>query len=119
MLGFAVNALGAAPAAVQLTEWVTFTVTVAAILTGVIEFTQLRNHLVSHNLALRDLQKLLVKWDSLSVVNRRTGAIKTQFVDITERAMLMIAEAHTTAASNTQNNVEKSLMDEEDNEQDL
>lgn len=108
ILGFVVNSLGAALAVVQMTEWVSLTVALAAILAGVIEFTQMRNQLVSNNLALRDLQKLLVKWDSLSVASRRSDAMKTEFVDITERAILMVVSAQTTAASSTQSNAYKS-----------
>ena len=52
--GFVVNSLGAALAVVQMTEWVSLTVALAAILAGVIEFTQMRNRLDTNNLALRD-----------------------------------------------------------------
>ena len=87
----------------------TLTVTLVAVVTGVIEFTQLRNQVVSTNLAIKDLNKMLVKWDSLSVVRRRTDATKSQVVETAERSIMMVVDARTTAASNTQTSVEKQL----------
>jgi DivIVA domain-containing protein len=74
---------------------------------------QLRNQLVQTNLSLRDLQTLLVRWDSLSVVTRRAPAIKDMFVLATEDALVSIVDAHTTAASTTQTSVSKELAVDE------
>ena len=103
MLGFFLNALGAALAVLQLSEWVTFTVVARALVSGMVEFTQLRNQLVSSNIALRELEKLMVKWDSLPIVSRRSNATMEQFVDVTERALLMVVQAHSADASSTPN----------------
>ena len=42
------------------------------------------------------------------MASRRSDAMKTEFVDITERAILMVVSAQTTAASSTQSNADKS-----------
>jgi hypothetical protein len=98
---YLINAVGAVLAAINWTEWTSLTVAIVAVLTGIIEFTQLRNQLVQNNLSLRDLQTLLVRWDSLSIVMRRTALIKGMIVKTTEEALIKIVDAHTTAASNT------------------
>ena len=107
---YVINALGAVLAAINWTEWTSLTIAVVAVLTGIIEFTQLRNQLVQTNLSLRDLQSLLVRWDSLSIVTRRTPLVKAMFVEVTEDALLSIVDAHTTAASNTQTSVLKEMQ---------
>jgi len=99
---FILNSSGAVLAVVGFYEWVTLTVAVVAVITGVIDFTQLRNQVVSVNLCLRDLQKLIVWWDSLSVVRRRTDDTKSRVVDTTERAVVQVVRQQTTAASSTQ-----------------
>ena len=125
---FFINSCGAVLAAIEvvgpvndegeittigLTEWISLTVAIVAVLTGIIEFTQLRNQVVSCNLALKDLQKMELWWNSLSLVRRRTPFVKAQIVGTTERAYLDVVDAHTTAAKNTQRAVEKSLDGEE------
>jgi len=110
-LTFVLNSSGAVLAIFGFYEWVTLTVAVVAVLSGVIEFTQLRSQVVSVNLSLRDLQKLIVWWDSLSAVYRRTVATKSRVVDTTERAIVQIVDEHTTAASSTQLAVDKSGRD--------
>ena len=110
---YLINAAGAILAALNWTEWVSLTVALVAVVTGIIEFTQLRNQLVQTNLSLRDLQTLLVRWDSLSVVTRRAPAIKDMFVLATEDALVSIVDAHTTAASTTQTSVSKELAVDE------
>lgn len=107
---FVVNAFGAMLAVMAFDEWVTLTVAVVAVLTNVIEFTQLRNQVVSVNLAVRDLQKLIVWWDSLSDMLRRTDEAKARIIDVTERVVIQVVEEHTTAASRTQLSVEKELQ---------
>ena len=113
ILGFIINSSGAVLATgfANASEWVALTVAIGAVLTAIVEFTQLRNQLVSLNLALRNLQSLLVWWDSLSVVKRRTGAIKALVVGTTERAIIQVVDAQTTAASNTQTSVANQLSD--------
>ena len=51
----------------------------------------------------------MVQWDSMSVVRRRTDAVKTLIVETTERALIQVVDKSTTAASNTQTSVEKIL----------
>ena len=58
------------------------------------------------------MQKLIVWWDSLSVVKRRTDFVKETVVDTVEGlsgAILSVVAAHTTAASNTQTSALKGL----------
>jgi hypothetical protein len=104
--GFFIISLGTVFAVefVNFGEWVSLTVATVAILTAVVEFTQLRNQVVSINLTLGDLQNTIVWWDSLSVLGRRTDGTKSQMVSTTERALLQVVDAYTTAASNTQKN---------------
>ena len=118
IMTFVVNALGAVLAAIEvggvgLTEWISLTVATVAVLTGIVEFTQLRNQVVSCNLALKDLQRMELWWNSLSLVRRRTPTVKAVIVATAERAYLDVVDAHTTAAKNTQRAVEKSLDGDE------
>lgn len=61
------------------------------------------------NLSLQELQKLVVRWDSLSKLERRSNAVKARIVGATERAMLQVMSKATTAASNTQSSTEQHL----------
>ena len=107
--GFIVQSSGSVLGAFEFTEWVALTVAIAAVLQSFIEFVQLRNQVTSVNLALRDLQSLSVFWDSLSIVRRRTPAVKMQVVRTAEAALLMVVDAHTTASSNTITSVDKKM----------
>ena len=60
-------------------------------------------------MAVRELQSLLVFWDSLSIVRRRTPLVKNQVVSVTEQAVLAVTENHTTAAANTITSASKKL----------
>lgn len=117
MAGFIFNSTGTILAAVSLTEWVSLTVAVVSVLASVVEFSKLREQVVSSNLALRDIQSLLVEWDSYSVVKRRTPSVKAKIVETTEEALISVVVAHTTAASETQISVKRKLaQDGEDDE---
>jgi len=111
-LSFVIQSSGAILAVFNLSEWVAVTVGVSAVLQGFIEFMCLRDQVTSVNLALRDLKSTLVYWDSLSIVRRRTPAVKQQIVKATEDALLMVISAHTTASSNTITSVLKQLSAE-------
>jgi len=116
VLGFVLNSAGAVFAAYNYSEWIALTVMIVSVVSSLVEFTQLRNQVVSCNLALRDIERVLVKWDSLSLVRRRTPMIKKEIVDATESAYMMVVDAHTTAASNTQLSVERSMDEPADEE---
>jgi len=109
VVGFFVQASGSVFAVFYYTEWVALTVAVAAVLQGFIEFMALRDQVTSCNLALRDLQGLIIMWDSLSIVRRRTPAVKMQIVSAAEEAILMIVQEKTTATSNTITSVAKQM----------
>jgi len=117
VLGFILNSTGAVFAAYKFSEWIALTVMIVSVLSSIVEFTQLRNQVVSCNLALRDLEKIIVKWDSLSLVRRRTPAIKQEIVDITESAFIMVVAAHTTAAANTQVSLAAELEEDGNDEE--
>ena len=102
VLGFMLNSVGAIFAAYNYTEWIALTVMVVSVISSLVEFTSLRDQVVSCNLALRDIERILVKWDSLSLVRRRTPLVKQEIVEVTESAYIMVVDAHTTAAANTQ-----------------
>jgi len=114
IIGFCIQSSGSIFGTMHFDEWVAFTVAIAAVLQSFIEFMQLRNQVTSLNLALRDLQGLCVFWDSLSIVRRRTAAVKMQVVASTETAILMVTDAHTTASSNTITSVAKQLAQDAD-----
>jgi len=100
VLTFIVQASGSVFAYFNFGEWVALTVGIAAILQAFIAFMELRNQVTTMNLALRDLQNLNLFWDSLSIVRRRTPAIKMQVVSTTETAYQMIVKSATTASAN-------------------
>ena len=79
------------------------------VLNSIIEFSKLRDEVVSSNLALRDMQSILVDWDSLSMVKRRSPEVKAKIVDATEESLIAVVVAHTTAASVTQISVKRKL----------
>jgi len=106
---FCIQASGSVLGVFEYSEWVALTIAIAAVLQGFIEFMNLRNQVTSVNLALRDLQSLIVFWDSLSIVRRRTPAVKMQVVKTTEDAFLQVTEAHTTASSNAIMSVAKQM----------
>ena len=117
ILGFTIQSSGAILGAFAWYEWVALTVALAAIIQGIIEYVNLPNQVTSVNLALRDLQSLLVFWDSLSIVRRRTPAVKSQVVTITETALLAVVHEHTTAASNAITSVTKKLANDKEQEE--
>jgi hypothetical protein len=106
---FIIQASGSVLGVFEYNEWVALTIAFAAVLQGFIEFMNLRNQVTSVNLALRDLTSLIVFWDSLSIVRRRTPGVKMQITKTTEEALLMVTEAHTTAASNAITSVGKQM----------
>jgi hypothetical protein len=118
VLGFLVNGSGAVLAAYDENAWISLTVAISGVIFSITEFTQLRNQVVSTNLAIKDLNKMLVKWDSLSLVKRRVPSVGAEIVKMTEDAFIMVVIAHCTAAANTQISVQKQLDQEEDNEDD-
>jgi len=111
LAGFVVNLIGAVMATsfVNFAEWLSLTVAICALLSGVVEFTQLKKRVVAVNLALGELHSLMVWWDALSVVRRRPTSVKAIVVETTERAVIQMVDALTTAASNTQTSVEMQL----------
>jgi len=120
IVGFCIQSSGAIFGTFAYTEWVALTVALAAVVQSFIEFMSLRDQVTAVNLALVQLQTQLVFWDSLSIVRRRTPVVKMQIAKVTEDAILMVVNTHTTAASNTITSVEKSLamLDSEDKAED-
>lgn len=108
-LSIVFQASGVVLALLNCQEWVTLAIAVVAVVMGIQEFTQLRNQVVSVNLSLRDLQKLIVWWDSLSVLRRRSDDTKARVVGTTERAIFQVVDEHTTSAASAQLSVEKDL----------
>merc|ERR1719440_198558 len=114
---FCVQSAGALLATFKFTEWIALTVAISAVLAGFIEFNNLNDHLTTINIALKDLETAMTKWDSLSIVKRRTGAAKMEIVLTTEDALLSVVDAHTTASSNAIVSVTKQLAGEKDDEE--
>jgi len=107
--GFVIQSSGSVLAYFHFGEWVALTVALASVLQAFVEFMQLRDQVTSLNLALRDLQGLAIFWDSISIVRRRTPAVKMQVVSTTENAYQLVVNAHTTAAANAITSVAKQL----------
>jgi len=110
ILIFIIQSSGAILASFEWFEWVALTVSIGAVLQGLIEYVNLRDQVTSVNLAVRELQSLLVFWDSLSIVRRRTPLVKNQIVSVTEQAVLAVTENHSTAAANTIISASKKLQ---------
>jgi hypothetical protein len=100
--------------AVNCTEWISLTVAAISVISGLVEFTQLRNQVVSCNLALRDLHTIELEWNSLSLLKRRTPFNKSKIVTLVEDAYISVVDAHTTAASNTQKTIGEASAGEEE-----
>mmetsp|Transcript_107473 Transcript_107473/g.213413 ORF Transcript_107473/g.213413 Transcript_107473/m.213413 type:complete len:983 (-) Transcript_107473:41-2989(-) len=88
-LSMLVNAVAVALAIPgSLDHWVTMAMSVRALIMNVVEFQNYQVRLRALNGCLRDLQNLQTWWDSLSIVDRRTGAAKSNAVLVTEQAFL-------------------------------
>jgi len=72
----------------KMDHWVTLTMAIRALIMNVMEYLAYPVRLRAINTCLRDMQNLQTWWDSLSIVDRRTGAAKSNAVLVTEQAFL-------------------------------
>jgi len=72
----------------KLDHWVTLSMAVRALIMNIMEHQAYQVRLRAVNTCLKDLQNLQTWWDSLSIVDRRTGVAKSNAVLVTEQAFL-------------------------------
>merc|ERR1719409_219392 len=87
-LAFLVTAIATLFGAIGWSDWVTFIATVYMLVTSLKDYLKLQERLTSTNTGLKDVRNLIVWWDSLSVVQKRTRASRIKAVGVTEEAML-------------------------------
>jgi len=95
MLSFLIIGLAAFFAILQMFDWVTMTVAVSSIIKNIDQHCSFGVRLTALNAAVRDIQNMMVWWDSLTVIDRRTRATKTRALMIVEAAALNEALAGT------------------------
>eukprot|EP00747_Dinoflagellata_sp_TGD_P114580 gnl/TRDRNA2_/TRDRNA2_171955_c5_seq28.p1 gnl/TRDRNA2_/TRDRNA2_171955_c5~~gnl/TRDRNA2_/TRDRNA2_171955_c5_seq28.p1 ORF type:complete len:360 (-),score=65.28 gnl/TRDRNA2_/TRDRNA2_171955_c5_seq28:61-1140(-) len=89
LLAIVVASTGTLLAAINLATWVALTVTLGSTVTNVVQHKLLRPQLSSYNTAIRNLKGMQNMMDSLSVVNRRTRAVKGLCVGTVEDALIL------------------------------
>ena len=99
MVGLLASSSGAVLAIVGLASWIVLTVAITAVFSAVADYFYLASQLAATNRALEELHNLLTWWDSLSLVQRKSRAVKAKCVTIVEGAMLSLVQAKTSVSS--------------------
>ena len=73
-LSLMVTTAGSLLAILQMAEWVTLSVAVYVAIDNLLTYLNTKERLASANVSLRDMNNLVLKWESLTIVNRRTRA---------------------------------------------
>ena len=95
MLSQLANAAGATLAVLGYAEWVALTVAISAVFNALSDYYALTQCCTAANGALADVHNLLSWWDSLSLVQRKTRAVKAKCATVAEGAILSLISAQT------------------------
>ena len=80
-------------------EWIAVTVAVASVSMAFLDYFYIPSQLAATNKALEDCHNLLLYWDSLSLVQRKTRAVKSKVCSTVEGAVLGLCQARTGVSS--------------------
>jgi len=94
------NTAGAVMAVIDLVEYVAITVAIASVSMAFLDYFYIPSQLAATNKALEDAHKLLIEWDSLSLVQRKTNAVKKRLADCCENNVLALCQARTGISPN-------------------
>ena len=94
-LGLIANTSGAVLAIIELADWVAITVAIASVSMALNDYFYIPSQLAATNRAVQDLHNLLVWWDSLSLVQRKTRAVKLRCASTVEGAVLALCASRT------------------------
>ena len=89
------NTTGAVLAVVNATAYVAISVAVASVAMAFIDYWSIPSQLAVTNKALEDTHNVLLFWDSLSLVQRKTNAVKLKIADVMEGSVLQLCSART------------------------
>ena len=93
------NTSGAVLAVLSLADWIACTVAISSQCMALIDYFYIPAQLAATNKALEDCHNLLSFWDSLSLVQRKTRAVKKQCCLTVEGAMLDLCSSRTAVSS--------------------
>jgi hypothetical protein len=93
VVGFTATSMGAILSILGKTEWVVLTVLLATTIENCVANAGWRPELSALNSGLVDIQNLLVWWESLSIVDRRTRSSKEHCLAVVENALAQLAAA--------------------------
>ena len=80
-------------------EYIAITVAVASVSMAFLDYFYIPSQLAATNKALEDCHNLLLYWDSLSLVQRKTRAVKSKVCSTVEGAVLGLCQARTGVSS--------------------
>jgi len=112
-LALIANTSGAVLAIMGFADWVAITVAIASVAMALNDYFYVPAQLAATNRAVQDLHNLIVWWDSLSLVQRKTPAVKLRCANTVENAVLALCAAQT-AVSPALPNQEAEADDEEE-----
>jgi len=94
-LSIVANTSGAVIAVLKYDNWLALTVSVAAVAAAIADYYYVNSQLNATNKALDQCHKLLIWWDCLSLVQRKTRQVKKKCAETCEVAILSLVEAET------------------------
>eukprot|EP00747_Dinoflagellata_sp_TGD_P114568 gnl/TRDRNA2_/TRDRNA2_171955_c5_seq15.p1 gnl/TRDRNA2_/TRDRNA2_171955_c5~~gnl/TRDRNA2_/TRDRNA2_171955_c5_seq15.p1 ORF type:complete len:210 (-),score=33.92 gnl/TRDRNA2_/TRDRNA2_171955_c5_seq15:107-736(-) len=89
LLSIAFASLGTLLAAINLMTWIAVTVVLGSTVANIVQHKMLRPQLSSYNTAIRNLKGMRTMMESLSLVQRRTRAVKALCVGTVEDALML------------------------------
>ena len=89
------QASGAVLAVMGYAEWVAVSAAVALVCQSLVDYFYLSPIVVAINDALQQVHNLISWWDSLSLIQRKSRAVKARAASVTETALLQIIAART------------------------
>ena len=90
---------GSVLAVLRQDDWIVLTVALASQFMAIIDYFYIPSQLSATNSALENVHNLISWWDSLSLVQRKTRAVKKQCVVTVETALLDICSSRTAMSS--------------------
>ena len=94
------NTGGAVMAVVGWSEYVAISVAIASVSMAFLDYFYIPSQLAATNTALEKTHNALLKWDSLSLVQRKMGSVKRELADVMEGGVLELCSMRTGLSSN-------------------
>lgn len=94
------NTAGAVMAVINLSNYVAISVAIASVAMAFQDYFYVAPQLAANNTMLEQTHNLLLFWDSLSLVQRKTGGVKMKLADTMEGGVLNLCSARTGLSPN-------------------